>query len=619
MDTELFGVVGMANGDLITWRGVRSTNRIRLAHPGGVFDISGNTTTLVSGGKDCVIRVWEVAAFKGSSTPQSRAIACKAMVQDRAACIRSVCCGEGARQSKIYAGLASNDILEVSSVDASEYTRITQGHTVRHDSRVESREWIFTFHEPSNDTLSHLENLKDAAATNFIKYRQMPGESKANLALAGASTNVSVPIKAWHALPDTVCVTRIQGFVQFKTQVTASRVCELLPGAIAERATRQKKSGSSGNFHVYLESLNRTGLGDDVQNGSLDEGVENDADCLLQHWPVIALCADPAGLMGASAGRDGTVRVWALPISRKADEEAREDEGLRFLKDLQEDLLCIAWSQDSQALAVGSAKGSVCILNAHNLSVRTWQTGDYPASHSALSVVTAMSFRPDGQYLASTGLMRYEGTGAADGQVELQVSVLISFVGKKRVPGGSKDALQRIEKGLLPSQKARGIPVSIDWSHDGCYLQVATSAREVLYWSALKARALNPKFRASDGCQPTHSTDEPGFEIAGDGREGAGSAAGNGGASLEDLRAWDEFETSQLVAATSRCLLLPGACPLCKLLLFQEHLLFDTAPCAACVTPILRIHVLRSHPHFYPASQAWARVEFMANTLRLCS
>ena len=88
-------VTGMADGDIVTWRGMGSVSRVRLAHPGGVFDISGNMTTMLSGGKDCVLRVWDVSAFKGSSLPQSRMIRCRGMLQDRAACVRSVCIGTG--------------------------------------------------------------------------------------------------------------------------------------------------------------------------------------------------------------------------------------------------------------------------------------------------------------------------------------------------------------------------------------------------------------------------------------------------------------------------------------------------------------------------------------------
>jgi len=120
-------VTGMADGDIVTWRGVHSTNRIRLAHPGGVYDMGGNTSTIVSGGKDCTLRVWDVNAFKGSSVPTARHIVCKGLLQDRVACIRSVCCGTGARQNKIY-----GTITPPTQTHIHKHTTYTHTRTYKH-------------------------------------------------------------------------------------------------------------------------------------------------------------------------------------------------------------------------------------------------------------------------------------------------------------------------------------------------------------------------------------------------------------------------------------------------------------------------------------------------------
>ena len=108
---------------------------------------------------------------------------------------------------------------------------------------------------------------------------------------------------------------------------------------------------------------------------------------LLDKWPLLSVCANPNGSMGGSAGRDGTVRLWALTAGRSAAAHSAY-----LFRDLQEDLLCIAWSPDAQAIAVGSSKGSLHVLDAHDLSVRSSQLAD-----AALGVITATSFRPDGQ------------------------------------------------------------------------------------------------------------------------------------------------------------------------------------------------------------------------------
>ncbi len=71
--------------------------------------------------------------------------------------------------------------------------------------------------------------------------------------------------------------------------------------------------------------------------------------------------------------------------------------------------------------------------------------------------------------------------------VQFEVSVWIAFAGKKHAGGDSRlRVLASIPKGLLPPHKARGVPVSVDWSVDGSYIQVSTLEHEVLYWSVLK-------------------------------------------------------------------------------------------------------------------------------------
>ena len=72
-------------------------------------------------------------------------------------------------------------------------------------------------------------------------------------------------------------------------------------------------------------------------------------------------------------------------------------------------------------------------------------------------------------------------------KVQFEVSVWIAFAGKKHAGADSRArVLGSIPKGLLPPHKARGVPVSVDWSKDGCYLQVSTVEHEVLYWSVLQ-------------------------------------------------------------------------------------------------------------------------------------
>jgi len=276
----------------------------------------------------------------------------------------------------------------------------------------------------------------------------------------------------------------------------------------------------------------------------------------------VALCAHPEGILGVSAGRDGTVRLWHLPVSRSSDasqESQPQSRAFAYLKDLEEDLLCVSWSPDAQALAVGSAKGSLYLLNAHDLSVRTALLGDASGASGALSAITATCFRPDGQYVASacfrlgTGGDR-EGSGggvtkatSAAGRSDnggmvlaVEITILITFVGKRRAATGTAQDTQltRIEKGVLPPQMARGVPVAMDWSLDGKYLQVCTRERELFYWCVAPHAAITPSFASSL------------FHASGNG--GRSGGGGREGMSVDVLQAWDEFESSMLAACASK-------------------------------------------------------------------
>ncbi len=542
----------MANGDLITWRGEHSTNRIRLVHPGGVFDIAGNMTTMITGGMDCAIKIWNVIASQGTSTLESRyAIPCKAMLHDRAACVHSVCVGEGFRQGKAYVGLSSNDMLEVPISDASDYNKFNHGHTPRPKGLMESREWVFTLQDSSTSVQTCLEKLKDLAS--YLVYRQTPVDSRTIMASSVNHTTTSTSVTAWHsksATKDSV-LGPILGFVQFRSAVTKARVCYLLPGAAVELETK-------AGIPVRLASLYQPGPTAPITFGALEENKITNSEILphlLENWPLVSLVTHPHGEMGASAGRDGTLRTWDLPVARgKSGQEPTAGRAAK-LTELQEDLLCIAWSHDAQAIAVGSAKGSLYIINAHDLSIRVSQIGDTPAGYAALSAITATCFRPDSQYLASAGfsIVKSSASESAASQCHhLEVSVLITFVGKKRVLGSNDDVLPRIEKGLLPPHKARGVPLSLDWSADGRYLQVATREREVLYWSVLPFRALTPDFT---------------MDRAG----GHGAVGVEAGRDVSSLDAWDAFESSQLSAARDRCTVLPHRSYLIVLALLARH------------------------------------------------
>ena len=501
-------VTGMANGDMLVWNGAKTSNRVRLAHTEGVFDLTANGSTLASGGKDCCVKLWDASVFSGSAVPQSRMIKCDHMLNDRRACVHAVALGAGRRAGMVYAGFASNDLLAISSQDSSDAARLMHGHTPRHDSRIEAREWLFSIYNAVEGVDNYLHNLHELVhggdpRVTFLVYRHRRSDAAyirsqvATPVAAGTSAGNEKSgggILTWHGSSGASgsVPTHIQGLVQFDSAMSKEAVEKLMPHATIQRAVRD----SWGSLAAHIAPLNQPGPGNPVQVGVLDERMGNDIGKVLARWRCVSLATHPDGTKGASVGRDGTVRVWEFPSKYTAGSGAVHQPtlALSLLADLYEELLCVAWSPDGSALSVGSSDGSVLLLNAHDLSRRDWQQG-IGAERAKIRAITATNFRSDGQYVASVGFVMLKEGGSAEGR-KFDVSVLISFVSKN--PGHKLVALER---GLLPAQQARGLPISVDWSIDGCYLQVSTEAREVLYWSVAPPEpcALSPHAREAWG------------------------------------------------------------------------------------------------------------------------
>ncbi len=101
---------------------------------------------------------------------------------------------------------------------------------------------------------------------------------------------------------------------------------------------------------------------------------------------VYAVAFAPSGTTLASAGRDGTVRLWDLATGR----------ALHVWEDHRNEVNIVAFSPQGGLLASGSDDGTI----------RLWRAGEDTPQEPLLSAgtpVVALDFSPDGRWLASAG------------------------------------------------------------------------------------------------------------------------------------------------------------------------------------------------------------------------
>jgi WD40 repeat protein len=217
---------------------------------------------------------------------------------------------------------------------------------------------------------------------------------------------------------------------------------------------------------------------------------ETELHTLTSHTDAVwSLAWSPDGERLASASRDGTVRLWLLPV-----EDVTQVRELATLEGHIKGVNSVAWSPGGTELASAS----------NDDTVRVWQlpAGDVTAVQARLvlaghtSYVTDVAWSPDGMQLASAGLDRTVRVWDAAGGDELWVlkghtqpvrDVSWSLDSVQLTSGGDDGTVRLWHTGtgaeLRLLRDHLDEVLSVAWSPDGAQLASGNSDGTVWIWS----------------------------------------------------------------------------------------------------------------------------------------
>jgi WD40 repeat protein/tRNA A-37 threonylcarbamoyl transferase component Bud32 len=207
---------------------------------------------------------------------------------------------------------------------------------------------------------------------------------------------------------------------------------------------------------------------------------------------VRAVAFSPDGARLASAGADGTVRVW--------DRQAAKE--ILTLRGPDDAIAAVAFSPDGQCLAAGTAAGTLRVWDAaQGKEVVTWR------GHAA--GVTGLAFDSDGRRLASTGkgewncveLKLWDPTDgkplAGAASPNILAAVAFSPNGRRLVTAGHDEVVAMWDASTLhgiSNLKGRNrwaVPwSSVAYSADGGLIAAGSPAGLVRVWDAATAQEL---------------------------------------------------------------------------------------------------------------------------------
>lgn len=201
----------------------------------------------------------------------------------------------------------------------------------------------------------------------------------------------------------------------------------------------------------------------------LDPVGEIERDCTERHdGRVRAVAISPRSQRFSSGGTDGVVRVWS-PATGELTDSVSISKALLRIHDAEQ-VLCLAWSDLDDYLALGTNAGQVLLINT-----QTWKV--VKSAKVARDSVLSLSWSPDGRELLC---------GSADREAR---RCRVEDFKRATLIGGLKREMSPKQSHVSMHQ---GSIRSVAWSPDGSCLATGSTDQTVKISSAYGAVVLDP-------------------------------------------------------------------------------------------------------------------------------
>eukprot|EP00960_Hanusia_phi_P072541 767811-Hanusia_phi.AAC.2 len=458
-------VTGMSDGDILVWQGLKTNNRIRRVHVGGVFDISLHHTIIYTGGKDGMIKTWEVASLMISTASPESNVPYSSRVEAAGSCLRSICPIFREGKPHLVLGFSNNELIDLELSKLGIIKLITCSHTQIVQPSNVSQNWKFSVMDPTDHDLERLQDL--AAHSTFIIY-----SNRSKFEKDGGKSNQSTAPLAWHELSSSLTDRKVRGFLQMAEGIEIEKLKSFLPNANFE-VSRDSPILSASDISMECGPYDKL-----FQSGHLQSVRKPDSYDLYQlfGFPHTVMIVHPSDLQCVTVGSDRVGMLWDL--------RSRDSKPVIVRKTFNEYIICGDWSPDGAFIALGTMQGNVLLADSASLNIKQ-------ELRTNMNFVTCVKYSSRNHF-AAFGIVRMEHQDAKK---------ITRIVSGGIYTSASTEGLLSEESLHLPSVVTTGFVSNVDWSTNDSYLRTKTVASEVIHWNCHPPQILMPSVEGLDVSQ----------------------------------------------------------------------------------------------------------------------